>query len=129
MERPKLNRDIWNLVMSFADRDTISRLMQCCRSLHEDGVKYLIGDHVALESAPQVLSFSTFLSNEFVKDMEKVALTGILRRCWFLRSLSIDIEIDDDELKALVARALGVVFDAVLDPFAYNLKFLYITNA
>lgn len=69
--------------MLFADKQTVSTLMQTCRILHREGTKHLLRDVMVLE-APQLLSVLEFLK-----------APSDLNRWPFLRSLDIFLDTSD----------------------------------
>ncbi|KAI0712597.1 hypothetical protein C8Q76DRAFT_490622 [Earliella scabrosa] len=88
MNRSRLNTDIWHLVLSYADRHTVSQTMKTCRFLNRDGVKYLLRDGVVLSQMLQPRSIDSFLAFMIGPRIQRVE--DIMRyRFQFLRSLSI----------------------------------------
>ncbi|KAI0700037.1 hypothetical protein C8T65DRAFT_728852 [Cerioporus squamosus] len=61
MNQPVLVEDVVYIIMSFADRPTISRMMQTCRTLSRGGVPYILHDDVKLYLSSLKASFFRFI--------------------------------------------------------------------
>ncbi|RPD77424.1 hypothetical protein L226DRAFT_610742 [Lentinus tigrinus ALCF2SS1-7] len=63
MEKAVRIQNVMYIVMSFAPRPTVSRMMQTCRALNKEGVKYILHDDVNLHlNVPEeITSFFLFI--------------------------------------------------------------------
>ncbi|RDX50245.1 hypothetical protein OH76DRAFT_1482395 [Lentinus brumalis] len=86
----RLNLDLFHLVMSLADRCTVSRLMQTCRALNHEGARSIFLEDPQLDTGRNFKSFVRFTAAR--GDAAEVA-----RRLERLRGLRVDLQEEDRE--------------------------------
>ncbi|RDX50283.1 hypothetical protein OH76DRAFT_467208 [Lentinus brumalis] len=61
MDNSVLNIDVFHVIMAYATRHTVSKLMQTCHSLTYEGGRYLLASGVQLRTENDAVSFLSFL--------------------------------------------------------------------
>ena len=98
-----LNVDIMHIIMSYAHRSVVSRLMKTCNTLNSEGARYLFKDEVSFRYDAELVSFFWFLK---ARDNSSERC----RRITFLNRLSLDSKDPTEN----ISQTLELLFEIVV---------------
>lgn len=93
-----LNVDIMHIIMSYAHRSVVSRLMKTCNTLNSEGARYLFKDEVSFRYDAELVSFFWFLK---ARDNSSERC----RRITFLNRLSLDFKDPTENISQTLERS------------------------